>query len=259
MKNIFLLTKDNIEFSTENFESYWGSFDELITNIGLPNSENICEIFETIIGDVFEINYPIRLPLLEILDLLSSHTDQYNCNNIKLISVINPSKIFEICKFLFLYLLFKFCNELLPKIEHNEEFTDFATQIILKIYHYINSSEGTERITDNLIQEEIKIYKAQLNRRRKHNFEKLPEELKSLQKLYRKFGLGNQFSGWDEDQNNLENINDEQHYQQGNSGNITGSDSQVEIDPFSIGVEDSQTIGDRGVLNDDPEFEGEDA
>ena len=131
--------------------------------------------------------------------------------------------------------------------------------IILKIYQYINSSEGNERITDNFIQEEIKIYKAQLNRRRKHNFEKLPEELKSLQKLYRKFGLGNQFSGWDEEENNLENIDDEQNYQQGNIGNIIGADTQGEADPFSIGAEDIQTIGDRGVITDDPEFLGDDA
>ena len=231
--NFYLFKQNNSDISNNIYNKYWSNINK-INSYSPQNKIHIIHALENIFNyKSFDKNEFTKL--LNIVNNIYQFNDIYNSKNIKLVSIINSQKILEISKFIFYYILYKLLKNLVTYIEL-EEIREFIQIILINIQNYISNFNDNNYLTEDSMKLGIKNYKALLNRRRKNKFTKLIPELQNIQKLYRKFGLGKQFKGWDDKDNDNDNDNDNNNDQIDNTE--FDSFESKENGPSKIGTTD---------------------
>ena len=121
--------------------------------------------------------------VLKLLDIMTTMRNSHTIKNEDTTrNVLTIEYMLVLAKYIYMRLLVSFSS-----IELCKPFLQYILFNILDI-------QVQKNVTDEKIQEELIKYKTKLNEQRKVSFEKLPNDMKHLHKLFRNVNMGGQFS-----------------------------------------------------------------
>ena len=209
---------ENVQKNSYTFDSIGIEMKENLTNNFIEEFTELDTLLQNIFStDIHKLDFPILNVFSEIyqksesiyslIDLLSTNSNSYSCEKIQKINILLPEFISKTLHFILSNLL----NNIISSTNHN----DLNNKIIVTLVNYINNTiitnEQITRTLDTEIEQAIKEYIHLGNVRRKKRFNALSDELQGVQKLFRRWNLGDIFSGYEDDNQDfgLEELTDE--------------------------------------------------
>ena len=214
---------ENIDKNINMMDSLGADFKEYYIDIFNTEYDSInrqlLEIFK--LEDIDDINN--NLEILKNISLISEqseniynllenifiYSNSYLCNEkLKEVSILQAEFITNILQFIFSKLL----DIILSSRSENQLNNTLIDEIYNFVHNIIISGEKISKTSDLEIEENIKRFKQAGNVARKKAYDELSSELQGVQKLFRRWNLGDIFSGYEEDDNliGLQEQTDEQ-------------------------------------------------
>ena len=170
-----------------NYSSYYDDIDDTIINLVSKDIDTVEDTLGLIQNFITDSNN-----LYDLFDIMNSNKK----NNFKNISILDYKYLLTISKFIF-YSTCTFAFETLSN------FSLIGTELSKSVYEFIFSNniiynELIKDTNDINIINKINIYKSNQNINRKTRSDKMSNEERSVQQLYRKFNLGNIYGSLDE-------------------------------------------------------------
>jgi len=195
-------------------ESKINFFSEIITELTSKYGESI--------GDRINIEPEIFEKINKFIESLTFYNHFIDIDGTVNTSFVNNPKLFVVLiNRVILYLMISFLDtgSIVTSRDIDEDFNTLMSPLFSNIYEYIVDTCHINNLLEDKIDENIKKQRAGENENRKKRFDKLDEEQKDLQRLFRKSNLGKHFDfeeGHETSQSELE------------EGNLMSTDELIE-------------------------------